>query len=119
MFPVLLFFLFVLSITDTSADSLAQRYFRRIIRTSGPPVSTYANLQEGTLAGPLAFTANDLQRIYVDSKRLEGAPNTLWNVLRHEYAHTQGHTHNDGSVEMRYSAKEDSSGNIINDDFRM
>lgn len=114
----MLIFYFLLFVMATS-DSLAQRYLRRIIRMEGDPVNKYVNLHEGTLAGPLAFTATDLNSIHVDSKRLEEAPNTLWNAIRHEYAHTQGATHNDGSPEMGYVVHQNANGQIIDDDFRI
>lgn len=109
----------LLVVAVATSDSLAQRYLRRIIRANGTPKNEYANMQEGTLAGPLAFTANDLSRMFVDSKRLEETPNTLWNVISHEYAHTQGATHNDGSPEMKYVARQQPNGQIIEDDFRL
>lgn len=98
---------------------LAQQLLRQILRQHPPQNNPYVALVETVTGGPLAYTADDGSRIYVDSQRLIQTPNTLWNVLRHEVRHTQGGTHNDGSPEMNYTVSIRPNGAILNDDFRI
>lgn len=98
---------------------LAQQLLRQILRQHPPRANPYVGLIETVTGGPLAFTASDGSRMYVDSQRLIQAPNTLWNVLRHEVRHTQGGTHNDGSPEMNYSVTMLPNGAIVNDNYRI
>lgn len=103
---------------------LARRMLRKIMREHSPPDSAtptnpYAALIETPLRGPLAYTATDGSRMYVDTDRLVEAPNTLWNVLRHEYAHTQGQKHGDPTSEMQYHATVNPQGVVVDDSFRI
>lgn len=115
MFWVLICALFVLLV---GSSSIAERMLRVIFRrynVSNP----YVALIESPLNGPVAFTATDESRVFVDTRRLDEAPNTLWNVLRHEVAHTQGQVHSDATPEMKYAVRLDPQGQIVNDDYRI
>lgn len=111
--------LFLLLVSVSSGSPIAQRMLRQIFRRYNVTKNPFVALIESPLPGPLAFTATDGSRIYVDTPRLEEAPNTLWNVLRHEVAHTQGQSHGDATSEMQYAAKQDPQGRIVNDDFKI
>ena len=77
----------------------------------------FVTIQDSIQRGQLAFTSADLKHIYVDLNAFPNAPNTLQSVLKHEYAHAQGHVHNDQSPYMQYAVKKDINGDVINDDW--
>lgn len=112
------FFVFVIPVLVAGLP-LSRRFMRRIMKMYPTTKNPYAALIETPLNGPLAYTATDGSRMYVDTDRLQEAPNTLWNVLRHEYAHTMGQTHDDDTPEMKYAATLDPQGGIVNDDYRI
>lgn len=113
LFFFITFFLLVVS------SPIADRMLRQIFRRYNVSVNPYVALIESPLNGPVAFTATDGSRMFVDTRRLEEAPNTLWNVLRHEVAHTQGQIHSDVTPEMQYSVQLDPQGRIVNDEYRI
>lgn len=115
---LLLFCLLVLGSCLAEA-SLAQRMLRRIFRLQSEFINPFVALIESPLAGPLAFTANDGSRIFIDSARLEESPNTMWNVLRHEFAHSQGQVHSNATREMHYAATLDPQGRVVNDNYKI
>jgi hypothetical protein len=92
---------------------------RRIFRLQSEFINPFVALIESPLAGPLAFTANDGSRIFIDSARLEESPNTMWNVLRHEFAHSQGQVHSNATREMHYAATLDPQGRVVNDNYKI
>ena len=77
----------------------------------------FVTVQDSIQRGQLAFTSADLKHIYLDLNAFENAPNTLQSVLKHEYAHSQGHVHGDGSPYMSYAVRKDINNNVINDDW--
>lgn len=113
------FAILAFSVAFIGAYPLAHQLLRQILRQHPPVQNPYVAMVETVTGGPLAYTADDGSRIYIDSQRMIQTPNTLWNVLRHEVAHTQGGTHNDGSREMNYSVTMRPNGAIVNDDFRI
>ncbi len=114
------FLLLLLSLFVVDGFSLAQRFLRRIWREHPPVDNPFVALIETPLHRPgIAYTANDHSRIYLDSQQLEEAPNTMWNVLRHELAHTQGQEHGFNTTEMRYAVTLDARGQVVDDSFRI
>ncbi len=106
-----LFIPFVLSLTpqeyvETKAAFLAH-----------PSIPSLVAVVDAPLARTLAYTTTDLQRIYMDFRRLRLTPKTRHNVLIHELGHASGGVHGDGSPAMSYSAREGLDGNILEDDF--
>ena len=117
--PMAVFLLLLLFLVPTASLAIAQRMLRQIFRRHPITTNPFVALIESPLAGPLAFTSSDGSRIFVDTPRLQESPNTLWNVLRHEVAHTQGQTHANATREMQYAAKQDPQGRILDDDYRI
>lgn len=115
---VLIFFLLLLN--SVVPMHLAQRMLRSILRLHPPNDNPFVALVETPLFGDLvAYTGDDRARIYLDSQQLEEAPNTLWNVLRHEVAHTQGQEHGQNTAEMKYHVTKNPQGRILDDSFRI
>ena len=89
----------------------------RTFMSGGLAGSSFVSVTDAPLAGEYAYTTNDLAHIYVDFTKLQAAPHTTYNVLKHEFAHTRGARHGDGSAEMRYSITKDMFGNVVDDAF--
>jgi hypothetical protein len=102
-----------------AALPLAQKYMRRILKTHPPHANQFVALVETPLTNVLAYTADDLTRMYIDTNKFDEAPNSLWNVMRHEIAHTQGEKHEDGTPAMRYSVTVDANGAVVDDKYRI
>lgn len=117
---MLFLFFFLLLLNSVVPMHLAQRMLRAIWRLHPPNDNPFAALIETPLFGDLvAYTAEDRSRIYLDSQQLEEAPNTLWNVLRHEVAHTQGQEHGQNTTEMKYYVTKNPQGRILDDTYRI
>ncbi len=97
-------------------DPLQEQLFHQLTAASSG-VNPFVTLQAAPIADELAYTTPDRSHIYMDMKRLQSAPHTFYNVLRHEIAHTKGAEHNDGTVEMSYAATIDTNGVVIDDGF--
>jgi len=116
----LFLFLLLWGLEPVTGLLLAQRMLRSILRLHPPNQNPFVALIETPLAHHLvAYTANDQSRIYLDSRQLEQTPNTLWNVLRHEVAHTQGQQHGQNTTEMQYYVTKNPQGTIVEDTFRI
>lgn len=77
--------------------------------------SPWVTVQNAVMQDVPAYTSADLKNVYIDYERFKAAPNALLTTLRHELAHTNGHTHFDGSTYMQYAVSETPDGYIIND----
>lgn len=82
-----------------------------------PKLDPFVTISNAAISGQLAYTSNDLRRIYVDFLRLAKTPNTLHNVIKHELSHSKGGFHGDGSREMSYSVSTTPNGDIAEDGF--
>lgn len=112
--PMLIIFMFGLCCGALFGDP--NQIFRQL---SGPNsgVAPLVMLHGGPMANGIAYTSADRTHIYADFARLQNAPHTTWNVIRHELAHTKGAEHGDGSVEMKYVVTADQSGLVVDDNF--
>lgn len=112
MLTALLFFSAVLV-----ALGLNDQQYQLVKALMGPlsGIDPFVTVVDAPISGQVAYTSPDLKRVYVDFKRLEQTPKTAWNVMRHEFAHTKGATHGDGSPEMSYAVHTDPWGRITED----
>jgi len=111
--------LYALSMQTPEAIPLLHYLVRDIFRNHPPNTNPFVAVVDSPLYGPLAYTATDKTRVYIDGDRLAATPNTMYNVLRHEIAHSQGQEHGNATVEMRYAARVDQLGRVLEDDTRI
>lgn len=109
--------LFALFVSLVAAFGPQQAQLFRDLTKQGSGVGPFVTLHDGPIADALAFTTTDRNHIYMDFHRLQLAPHTAYNVMRHEIAHTKGAEHGDGSKEMNYAATVNMNGAVIDDGF--
>ncbi len=97
--------------------NLANEMLFRQLTGPSSGVRDLVSLHEAPIANSIAYTSADRDHVYVDFRRLEKAPHTTWNVMRHEIAHTKGAEHGDGSPEMKYVVSVDQRGLVVDDNF--
>ena len=82
-----------------------------------PGLDPFVTIINSPIAGHVAYTHNDLKRVYIDLSKFKDKPHSLNNVLKHELGHTKGGTHGDGSKVMNYHLSVSPDGQIIEDSF--
>lgn len=92
-----------------------QEQLFRALTGPGSGVHPFVTLHDGAIANEIAFTTQDLTHVYLDFHKLGNTPHTVYNVMRHELAHTRGAVHGDGSKEMNYAVTLDAMGRVVDD----
>ncbi len=82
-----------------------------------PNLDPFVSVINSAIAGQVAYTHNDLRRIFIDIRRFAKKPIALHNVLKHELSHTKGGRHGDGTAAMNYHVSVTPQGEIVEDSF--